>query len=133
MTVTADDFTTDADRWGFRTGARFVGPDEWEADALTLVGRRRIYLHPLVRGLAAAADDGGLILDYWPNRFYEGPLSDAMRNEDDEPDWKLAYDRFTAMTLSVFIFELVEAGLLATRGNGDSTDYRLALLVGGGA
>lgn len=127
MPSTAEDFTTDADRWGYRTGARFVGPDEWEKQAETHISRRRMYLHPLAEGLALTAADDGVILNYRPNRFYEGSLSDVLRDEDDKPGWKLTYDRFTAMTLSAFMFELVEAGLLATRGNGDSVDYRLTL------
>ncbi|SCL74135.1 hypothetical protein [Micromonospora peucetia] len=91
------------------------------------INRRHFYLQSLTDGLSLAADGEGLILDYRPNEFYEGTLSDAMRDEDDDPGWKLTYDRFSAMTLSVFMFELVTAGLLATRGNGDSVDYRLTL------
>ncbi|MFG1777666.1 hypothetical protein ACGFIG_14700 [Micromonospora sp. NPDC049048] len=127
-----DDIVTDKDRWGYLKGARFVGPDEWDQHRSKHIDRRRLFLEPLAEGLSLAADKKGRILDFWPNRFYEGPMSDAMRDEDDPESWKLTYDRFTAMTFSVFMFELVESGLLATRGNGDSVDYRLCL-PGGGA
>ncbi|SCL46808.1 hypothetical protein [Micromonospora peucetia] len=133
MPLTPDDITTDSDRWGYRTGARFVGPNEWDKHRLDYINRRHFYLQSLTDGLSLAADGEGLILDYRPNEFYEGTLSDAMRDEDDDPGWKLTYDRFSAMTLSVFMFELVTAGLLATRGNGDSVDYRLTLPGGAGA
>ncbi|MFF0097752.1 hypothetical protein ACFYO8_00330 [Micromonospora sp. NPDC005257] len=122
-----DHIVTDKDRWGYLKGARFVGPDEWDQHRSKHIDRRRLFLEPLAEGLSRAADQKGRILDFWPNRFYEGPMSDAMRDEDDPGSWKLTYDRFTAMTLSVFMFELVESGLLATRGNGDSVDYWLCL------
>lgn len=130
MTLTAEDFTTDADRWGYRTGARFVGPREWEQHCADHLNPRHFYMEPLAEALALAADDEGRIIDYRPNEFYEGPLSDVLRNEDDSPGWKLRYDRFSAMTMQVLMIELVEAGLLAHRGNGDSVDYRLTLPSG---
>ncbi|WP_189041075.1 hypothetical protein [Micromonospora sonchi] len=131
--MTPDQITTDDDGWGYRTGARFVDPPTWEKHAETVMGRRNIHIWPLVEGLILAADNQGQIIDYQPRKFYEGPLSDGMRNEDDAPDWRLAYDRFAASVLPMFLFQMVEMGLLATRGNGNSVDYRLALPGGEGA
>ncbi|MER7166757.1 hypothetical protein ABT336_11935 [Micromonospora sp. NPDC000207] len=131
--MTADQITSDDDGWGYRTGARFVTPAEWEKHRDEHLERRHYYLQPLTEALAAVANTDGVVVDYRPHEFYAGPLSDAMRDEDDEPGWALVYDRFTAMVLSVLVFELVEAGLLATRGNGDSVDYRLTLPGGDGA
>lgn len=124
--MTPDQITTDADRWGYRTGARFVGPDEW-LHSIPADVHRVLHLEVLTQGLAGAADEEGRLLNFQPNLFYPGPLSDALRNEDDDPSWRLQYDRFVAMVLMDAKFRLVEAGLLATRGNGDSVDYRLAL------
>ncbi|MEV1013853.1 hypothetical protein AB0I89_24170 [Micromonospora sp. NPDC049801] len=128
MTITADDFTTDTDRWGYRKGARFVGPDEW----LTGVRRAGLDLETLVlesvtEAYAAAADDNGLIIDFRPNEWYERHVSDAMRSDDDGPDWTLTYDRFVAMALMDIDMTLSNSGYLAGRGNGDSKDRRLTL------
>lgn len=131
MPMNPDDIVTDNKRWSYLKGSRFVGPDEWDQHRSKHIDPRRMYLEPLADGLSLAADKKGQILDFWPNRFYEGPMSEAMRNEDDPESWKLTYDRFTAMTLTVSMYELMEAGLLATRGNGDSVDYRLCLPGGG--
>ncbi|MBQ0994851.1 hypothetical protein KBX08_32890, partial [Micromonospora sp. H61] len=61
MTITADDFTTDTDRWGYRKGARFVGPNEW-LNSVRRAGLdlEMLVLEPVTEALAAAADDDGL-------------------------------------------------------------------------
>jgi hypothetical protein len=128
--MTPDQITTDADRWGYRTGARFVGPDEWLRNIPADV-QRVLHLDVLTQGLAEASDEEGQLLNFRPNQFYPGPLSEVMRNEDDKPSWQLQYDRFAAMVLMDAKFRLVEAGLLATRGNGNSVDYRLCLPASG--
>ncbi|PZG12999.1 hypothetical protein C1I95_24645 [Micromonospora craterilacus] len=127
MPSTADNFTTGPDRWGYLKGARFVQPAEWDQYAQDVVGRQNIHMWPIVDALSLAANNDGLIRNFEPDEFYTGPLSDAMRNEDDEASWQLVYDRFSAVVLMKLMFKLVEAGLLATRGNGDSSDYRLTL------
>ncbi|WP_433460635.1 hypothetical protein [Micromonospora sp. CA-248212] len=128
MTITADDFTTDADRWSYRNGARFVGPGEWlhgvEQAGLAV---ESLVMESVADALAAAADDDGLIIDFRPNEWYERHVSDAMRNDDDGPGWKLTYDRFVAMALMDIDMTLSNSGYLAGRGNGDSKDRRLTL------
>lgn len=127
MTITADDFTTDADRWGFRKGARFVGPDEWLHGLPEQWTRDSLHGSTFTDALAVAADDNGVILNFRPNEFYAGPLSDVLRNDDDPEGWTLKYDRFSAMTLLDIEMALGNAGYLAVRGNGDSKDRRLTL------
>ncbi|MFI0795072.1 hypothetical protein ACH4OY_20680 [Micromonospora rubida] len=83
-------------------------------------------------GLVLTADNDGLILDFRHDEFHNGPLVDAMPERTDVWDWSLTYDEFVALPLTELMFELVEAGLLATRGNSDSVDYRLTLPGGAG-
>jgi hypothetical protein len=126
MTVTCEQFTTGTDRWTHRTGARFVGPDEWDA-GLPQQYRLILHLEAFIEGLREAAADDGTLLDFRRYEFYTGPLSDTLRDEHDEPGWTLKFDRFTSMVLSECVSDLFEAGYLAQRGNGDSVDYRLTL------
>lgn len=122
-----DDHTTDADRWSYTTGARFVGPDEWLTTLRKQWSRREMAMYPFSEALAAVADDDGTILRFEINEWYAGALSDVLRDEYDEPGWKLEYDRFTALALADIEHRLMFAGYLATRGNGDSMDLRLTL------
>ena len=126
MTNGRPEIVTDENRWGYVAGARFVSPDEWEKSVYDHIGRP-LYLQAVAEGLALAADSEGQIINYRPNEFYAGALSDSMRNEDDPKSWKLTYDRFSASVLLDAMSTLLFAGLLATRGNGDSVDYRLTL------
>lgn len=122
--MTVVDIVTDDERCGYRAGSRFVGPDEWlRGMPLNGVAPRRVD--------PGARRCGGL-LNFRPERFYAGSLSDVLRNEDDPETWRLGYDRFTAMVVMDAKIRLVELGLLATRGNGDSVDYRLTLPPGVG-
>ncbi|MFD6694976.1 hypothetical protein [Micromonospora aurantiaca (nom. illeg.)] len=117
---------TDDDRWGYLAGARFVGPDEWEEEAERYL-YESLHLSALSEGLVKAADSEGRLIDWLPNEFYAGALSDALRSEHDPEDWKLTYDRFVASVLLEAMSTLTRKGLLAHRGNGDTADYRLAL------
>ncbi|WCN83868.1 hypothetical protein [Micromonospora sp. LH3U1] len=124
--MSVDEYVTDRDRWGYLAGARFVGPHEWAE-----VAEKHLYpsmhLWGLAEGLIEAADEEGRLIDFRPNEFYEGALSDSMRNEDDPADWKLTYDRFSAAVVMGGTVELAHRGFLAQRGNGDTADYRLSL------
>jgi hypothetical protein len=112
------EMTYDTDRWGYRKGARFVGPREWLHGLPQQWTVLTAHMDAYTEGMAAAAADDGTILDYRVNEWYEGPLSDVLRNDHDKATWKLKYDRFVAM---------LGSGYLATRGNGDTTDRRLTL------
>jgi hypothetical protein len=124
------DIHTDADGWSAIVGARYVGPDEHLAYAEDVLRAApfgcNLTAGVVARAFAAAADPGGVVLRYDPVTLVAGPVSDALR-EEDAADWRLAYDRFTAMTMLDVTMYLLECGLLANRGNGDSVDYRLAL------
>ncbi|MEU0078457.1 hypothetical protein ABZY58_11225 [Micromonospora tulbaghiae] len=120
-------FVTDADGWGHRAGARFVGPREWLHGLPQEWTRDSLHMDSYTEALAAAADDEGVILDFRVDEWYEGALSDSMREEYDEPGWTLKYDRFVAMLLTDIDMMLHEAGYQASRGNGDTTDRRLTL------
>ncbi len=122
----AVEIVADEDGWTFAVGARFVGPDEWIANRPG-PGHYWFSRGVLLDAFAAAADDAGLLLDFQVNRFYERQVTEVVRVEDDPKNWRLKYDRFTAMVLMDATTEFVEAGLLAHRGNGGSYDYRLAL------
>ncbi|MFG1872095.1 hypothetical protein [Micromonospora arborensis] len=126
MNVGKREYVSDDDRWGYLAGARFVGPDEWEKVAEEHL-YRSMHLWALAEGLIEAADGEGQLIDFRPNEFYEGALSDSMRNEDDPAGWKLTYDRFAATVLLGSMVELAHQGFLAQRGNGDTADYRLSL------
>jgi hypothetical protein len=130
MTTVEKDFTTDVDGWGYLTGAQFVGPHKWLAGLPQQWTQLELHMNAYIEGLATAAADDGTLLDFRANEWYEGPLSDAMRDEYDEPTWKLKYDRFAAMVLMDIEHRLLDTGYLATRGNGDSVDRRLTLPSG---
>ncbi|MCW3819598.1 hypothetical protein ONA91_34695 [Micromonospora sp. DR5-3] len=121
-----DEIVTDDARWSFIAGARFVGPDEWRDEAEAIV-HRSLHISALVEGLADAADPEGQLINFRPDQFYPGALSDSLRNEHDPKGWKMAYDRFVAMVLMDAAYELTRRGLIAQRGNGGSFDYRLTL------
>lgn len=121
------DITTEADQWGFRTGTRFVGPQEWLHGLPQEWAADELHMTAYVEAMAAAAADDGTIIGFSGHEWYEGPLSDVLRDEHDDPAWKLKYDRFAAMVLLDIEMRLMEAGYLAGRGNGDSTDRRLTL------
>ncbi|XVU24237.1 hypothetical protein ACQPZJ_44575 [Actinoplanes sp. CA-054009] len=129
MTATSTpDITTDDQRWGFLTGAKFSTAEPWLTAAnARLISARAFHRLVLVEALAAAADDEGQLLDFRVNEWFEKHVSDAMRDEEDPDDWSLTYNRFTAMSLSFDLAELAFAGWMAQRGNGDSHDYRLTL------
>lgn len=127
MIANADDYTTDADRWSYRKGAYFVGPEEWLHGLPQALTVESMHLDAYTEAMANAADDDGLILDFRPDRWYEGALSDVMRDDTDGTAWKLTYDRFVAVVLMDIDMMLADAGYLAGRGNGDSKDRRLTL------
>lgn len=107
-------------------GARFVNPAEYlEHKNNFLLGTLVGYV--LTDALVAAADPDGIIENFNVVRFYTQHVATTMRTDDDGSDYQLTYDRFTAMSLMEHLHGLVEAGLLAHRGKGDSYDYRLAL------
>src|SRR5262245_57510151 len=126
MTLHPDQIETDVDRWGYRAGSRFVGPKEW-LDAVPHSLRLLMHLDTITLGLATAADDEGKLINFRMNECYTDALSDVLRSDHEEESWRLKYDTFCAMVLQDATFRLIEAGLLATRGNGDSVDYRLCL------
>lgn len=122
------DMTHDADRWSFRKGARFVGPQEWLHGLPQEWAEEVLHMGHFTEGMAAAAADDGTIIDFRVNEWYQGALSDVMREDHyDDPSWKLKYDRFTAAVLIDVDRMLLGSGYLATRGNGDTTDRRLTL------
>lgn len=123
----AEDFTTDTDRWNYRKDARFVGPREWLAGLPQEWTADSLHMDVYTTALSEAADNDGVILDFRPDRFYEGALSDALRDGNDAPDWELHYDRFVAMLLTDVDMMLSDAGYVAGRGNGNSKDRRLTL------
>jgi hypothetical protein len=107
-------------------GARFVDADEYRKHKQKYVGRTMVD-QVLTDALASAADDEGVIANFWLPDFYAKTLREEMRDEYDEDDYQLTYDRFTAMALTEHLTSLVMAGLLGHRGKGGSYDYRLAL------
>ncbi|TKG61528.1 hypothetical protein [Prauserella endophytica] len=119
------DITTDA----AVAGTRFVTPDEYRQgipDEISMSMVKSV----LVEALADAADQDGVILNFLTPDFYRSYVSGVM-NRDTEEDGEeppLVYDRFTAVTLTEHLHAFVlDDGLLAHRGNGDSFDYRLTL------
>ncbi|WFE52987.1 hypothetical protein [Micromonospora sp. WMMD1155] len=67
MITTADDFTADADHWGFRKSARSVGPDEWLHGLPQERAVESLHLSTCTDAIAAVAGDGGIILNFRPN------------------------------------------------------------------
>jgi hypothetical protein len=107
-------------------GARFVGPDEYRKDKQKYISTSMVD-QVLTDALATAADDDGVIEDFDVTDFYATTLQDEMRDEYDGDEYRLTYDRFTAMALADHLSGLVMAGLLGLRGKGSSHDYRLTL------
>lgn len=111
------------------SGARFVTPAEFLAGVPVHV-RHDVVASVIVDALGAAADDTGVIAAFSEVVFVETYVA-AVLNADleaGETATPLVYDRFTAITLSQTLASLmVEEKLLATRGNGDTIDYRLTL------
>jgi hypothetical protein len=110
--------------------ARFVSPREF-LDGLAGTSAHRGLVRPVVcEALAAAADDEGVLLDFDERAFFDIHVTDVMQHEplehgDEVP--LLVYDPFAALALMDCLTSLVRDGLLATRGNGDTVDYRLTL------
>ncbi|MFI6824317.1 hypothetical protein ACIBJE_25740 [Micromonospora sp. NPDC050187] len=125
--MTSDQIITGTDGWGSLIGARFVDPEEWAEESLEYISDEQSHLEPLLEGLTLAADNDGLILKFQHAKFYEGPLLDAAPEETDVWDWPMTWDELVALPLTELMLELVKAGLLAMRSNGDLMDYRLTL------
>lgn len=112
-----------------RPGVRFVTPQEYLA-GLPVDVRRRMVKSTIAEALAAAADEDGVILNFSPPEFFRTHVAGVLNRgaEDDEDVTPLVYDHFTALTIIDCMSEMtVDDGLLANRGNGDSTDFRLTL------
>jgi hypothetical protein len=110
-------------------GARFVTPQEF-LDGIPDTVRRNMVKATVVEALADAADAEGVLLDFHHPEFYVTHVASVLNQglDEDEDPAILVYDAFTAMTLMQCISELLlDDGLLANRGNGDSADYRLIL------
>jgi hypothetical protein len=124
--IDPSDVETSDDKFSYLTGARPVGPDEWQAG---LPGERRYRLSydTYAEALALAADQNGLILDFRPNEFYERDVTKVLACSGDPKRWRVRYDRFVAMVLIDLSSEFISAGFLAHRGNGHSSDHRLML------
>ncbi|WDZ84576.1 hypothetical protein [Micromonospora cathayae] len=125
--MTSDQIITGTDGWSFLIGARFVGPYEWAEESREYISDEQSHLEPLLEGLTLAADDDGLILEFRRDEFHAGPLSDAAPTKADVWDWPMTWDELVALPLSELMLELVNAGLLAMRSNGELMDYQLTL------
>jgi hypothetical protein len=107
-------------------GARFVTPHEY-LDGIPDDISRSMVKRIVVEALAAAADKDGVILNFSLPEFFQNHIAGVLNQEDEEPK-PLVYDRFTATTLiECMSTPLLDDGLVAHRGNGDSVDYRLTL------
>lgn len=107
-------------------GARFVTPEEYREGKHPYVFQGLVD-SVLTDALAAAADRDGVIADFHLPSFYATYVREALLAEEDDAEFTLTYDRFTAMALMDALHSLLMRGLLAHRGKGDSYDYRLAL------
>lgn len=116
-------------------GVRFVTPDEYRKEKLTYVVLSSVDT-VLTDALAVAADEHGVIANFFHPDFYHQHVRAVLAaedaevsgdDEDDEDELVLVYDRFTAFVLLEKMWELVNRGLLAHRGRGDAFDFRLAL------
>ena len=110
--------------------ARFVSPREFLAGLANTSAHRGLVRPVVCEALAAAADDEGVLLDFDEQAFFDIHVTDVMQRDplehgDQVP--MLVYDPFTALALMDCVNSLVRDGLLATRENGDSVDYRLTL------
>ena len=123
------EFTTDKDGWGYREGSRFATPEECaDVDVQIRRGTTSPMTDPIVfQAFVHAADKLGRIMNHELDVLYEQHVTAVLRDEDDEPGWKLEYDRFVAGALMESSMRLIQAGYLAQRGNGDSSSYRLTL------
>ncbi|MEU4567038.1 hypothetical protein [Micromonospora sp. NPDC023956] len=131
--MTPEQITTDAKGWSYLTGARFVTVDEWELEARRITATSmHLCCWPVTAALALAADDDGLILDFEDESFCEGPLVEAMCGEGDDQREAVTYNLFSSMALMMAMSEILKAGLVAGRRNGDRVDYRLTLPAGDG-
>jgi hypothetical protein len=109
-------------------GSVFVGPSEFLVGAREIVSRGLVKAI-LVEALAEAADDDGVLADFNNRQFFETHVARALADPyADETIVPVAYDRFSAMALTDYLTSLmIEDGLLANRGKGDSYDLRLTL------
>jgi hypothetical protein len=110
-------------------GARFVTPEEF-LDGIPDRVRLDMVKDTVIEALADAADADGVLLNFHHPEFYATHVANVLNRDlaDDEQAAPLVYDRFTAITLLQCISTLMlDDGLLANRGNGDSADYRLIL------
>ena len=109
-------------------GARFVTPEEYRLGVPHSV-RRSMIKHVVIEALADAADPDGVLLNFNQPTFFALHVANVLNQDledDDAPP--LVYDRFVAMTITDCMTSLMlEDGLLANRGNGDSADFRLTL------
>jgi hypothetical protein len=111
------------------TGARFVTPEEF-LDGIPDTVRLDMVKDTVTKALADAADAEGVLLNFHHPKFYTTHVANVLNQDlaDDEHATPLVYDRFIAITLLQCISALMlDDGLLANRGNGDSADYRLIL------
>lgn len=113
-------------------GARFVTPEEYRLGVPDSV-RRSMVKWVVIEALANAADTDGVLLDFDQPAFFATHVANVLDQEleDDEEASPLVYDRFAAMALMDCMTSLMlQDGLLANRGNGDSADFRLTLPTG---
>ncbi|MGI8312760.1 hypothetical protein [Saccharopolyspora hattusasensis] len=113
-----------------RPGARFATPDECRQHKDEYLPTGGLVEWVLTDALVAAADEHGVLTDFDVRHFYATHVQYALAVDDDPEDEPpaLTYDRFTAMALQDGLKTLLlDRGLLAHRGKGDSYDYRLAL------
>lgn len=110
-----------------KPGARFVAPEEFLANLPGTV-RNDMVKTVVAEALAHAADADGVLLNFSHPEFYADHVAEVFDQEldDDEESTPLVYDRFVAVALLQCLTSLVlDDGVLAHRGNGDSFDYRL--------
>lgn len=111
-------------------GTRFVGPQEF-LDGLPGTVHRSLVKTTVAEALAAGADDDGVLLNFHEPDFFSTHVVAVLNRElevNDEEITPLVYDRFTAMALMDCLHSLmIDDGLIANRGNGDTHDYRLTL------
>ena len=125
-------FETDGDRWGRRKGARWVGRDEFEAEIFTALPRDPtsggMVLQIMAKAIAAACDEGGVLLNWRTWEWFPKYVPQVMRESDeDDDDLILEWTPFTSLVTMESELRLQAMGFLGQRGNGDSSDVRLAL------
>lgn len=80
--------------------------------------------------MVVAAEADGTLSDFDMRAFYTQHVQQVLDSDldDDEQAPRLSYETFTAMALQEALLELMlDNGLLAHRGKGDSYDHRLTL------